>query len=371
MAKDYYEILGVSRTASPAEIKQAFRKLAHQHHPDKHGGDEQKFKEINAAYQVLSNPEKRRQYDQFGPAFEQGHGQPGFDFNDFASAFGGGRGGQNFSFDFGDVGDLFGDLFGGGSPRFGGEAGRSRQRSGGRTRVGADIEASLTISFEEAVKGVEKAVTLARDVSCEHCQGRGYDADVKLKTCSVCRGTGQVVRQVGFGIGFSAVCSECHGAGTRPEKVCPSCHGQGTTRVNQPLTIKIPAGINSGQAIRLTGRGHAVGGGTAGNLYARVTVTPHPDFQRQGDNIMSDRRISVSQAALGGSVSINTIEGEIKLKIPEGVQSGQEFRLKGKGVPHVNGHGRGDHLVRIIVETPARLNRRQKQLFEQLRDEGL
>lgn len=362
MAKDYYEILGVSRTASPAEIKQAFRKLAHQHHPDKGGGDEQKFKEINAAYQVLSNPEKRQQYDQFGAAFESGRGQPGFDFNDFASAFGGGRGGQNFSFDFGDVGDLFGDLFGGG---------RSRQRAGGRTRVGADIEASLTISFEEAVRGVEKAVTLARDVSCEHCQGRGYDAGVKLVTCSVCRGTGQVVRQVGFGIGFSTVCSECHGAGQRPEKVCASCHGRGTTRASQPLTVKIPAGISSGQSIRLTGRGQAVGGGQAGNLYVRVTVTPHPEFQRQGDSILSDRRISVSQAALGGSVAINTIEGEVKLKIPEGTQSGQEFRLKGHGVPHVNGHGRGDHLVTIVVETPSRLNRRQKQLFEQLRDEGV
>lgn len=363
MAKDYYEILGVGRSASEGEIKQAFRKLAHQHHPDKAGGDEAKFKELNNAYQVLSNPEKRQQYDRFGASFDQA-GRGGFNPNDFASAFRSGGANQNFSFEFGDLGDMVGEMFG-----FGG--GRSRTRTGSRQNVGADLEASLTISFEESVFGVEKSVSLTRDDFCDTCQGKGYEAGSKLITCTTCKGTGQTMRQVGFGISFATPCPECHGAGSRPEKACVHCHGRGTVRTNQNINVKIPAGISSGQSIRLMGKGQAVSNGTAGNLYIRVSVSPHPEFERLGDNIVSERKITISQAALGDHVPIKTIEGEVNLKVPEGTQSGQVFRIKAKGVPHVNGRGRGDHLVKVVVETPSRLSRRQKQLLHDLQSEGL
>jgi len=364
MAEDYYKILGVSKTASPDEIKKAFRKLAHQHHPDKSGGDEKKFKEINAAYQVLSNPEKRQQYDQFGSTFEQARSQGGYGsrdgFSDFASAFRNGQSSQNFSFDFGDIGDVFGDLFGGQS---------NRSRGGRRTKRGSDVEINLTISFKEAVFGVEQSITLTKDELCAVCGGTGAEPGSRMTTCSTCKGTGQVVRSIGFGIGFPSVCSECGGVGQKIEKECRHCRGTGIEKKDKNLTVKIPAGIDDGQGIKLAGKGQAGGrGGQPGDLYIRIRVTPDKEFKRQGYDILTKKEISVAQAALGGKVEVNTVDGSLVLKIPEGTQSGKVFRLRDRGVPNLHGRGRGDQLVEVIVRTPTRLSHRQRQLLAELRD---
>jgi molecular chaperone DnaJ len=363
MANNYYDTLGISKNASPDEIKRAFRKLAHQHHPDKTTGDEKKFKEINEAYQVLSNGEKRKQYDQFGQTFDQARAQGGFGgFNasDFANAFRGSAGaGQNFSFEFSDLGDVFGDLFGLGGTR-------SRTQTGSRSRAGADISVEITISFEDAVFGSEKTLNLKRDVVCSRCQGKGGEPGSKLSTCSTCRGRGQVTQNIGLGIGFQSVCPDCQGVGQQPEKKCQQCHGRGTMPTEKTITVKIPAGINDGQTIRLAGEGQTVAAGQTGDLYVRVRVIPSKEFRRQGDDISTKKEISFRQAALGDKIGINTIDGPVKLKIPEGTQSGRLFRIAGKGVPHLQGRGRGDHLVEVIVRTPTRLSRKEKKLLADL-----
>ena len=361
MAKDYYDILGVSRSASAEEIKKAYRTLAHQHHPDKAGGNEQKFKEINQAYQVLSNPQKRAQYDQYGSTFEQARSQGGFsgfqgssDFADFASAFRGQAQQGNATFDFGDI---FGDLFG--------MSGRSR----GGSSAGADVQAELMVDFQEAIFGTEKKVSFTTEARCDSCSGSGAEKGSKVTTCSTCRGTGQVMRSMGFGIGFGSVCSECQGQGSVPEKKCKTCHGRGVQTTTKDLRIKIPAGIDEGQTIRLTGEGQTLRNGRAGNLYITIHVKPDPRFDRRNTDIASVVEIDFPTLALGGKVDVTTIDGQVKLKIPEGTQSGKVFRIKGKGVPHLQGRGRGDHLVRINAITPARLTKKQRQLLEELQKE--
>ncbi|MFA5021532.1 MAG: molecular chaperone DnaJ [Patescibacteria group bacterium] len=367
MAKDYYKILGVPKSASADEIRKAYYKLAHQHHPHK-GGDEAKMKEINEANAVLGNAEKRAQYDKYGQTFEQaksqgGAGFGGFgDFSDFASAFGQNQGqGGSFNFDFGDMGDIFGDLFGMG--------GRRSNRSGGRN-AGADIQVELTIEFLQAVFGTETNINLNKDVVCQKCSGSGAEPGTKTVTCKTCSGTGQIIRNVGFGIGFPSACTECLGSGKKAEKECSQCRGKGTTKETENILVKIPAGIDDGQSIRLSGKGQAgQKGASAGDLYLRIKVIPDSRFKRKGFDIKTKAEISFVKAALGGKVEIDTLDGKVDLKIPEGTQSGKVFQLKGRGVPHLQARGRGDQLVEVIVKTPTKLNRHQRDILKELDNE--
>jgi molecular chaperone DnaJ len=371
MAKDFYEILGVSKGASPEEIKKAYRTLAHQHHPDKAGGDEAKFKEINAAYQVLSNPEKRQQYDQFGQTFEQAGRQGGFgggfSADDFARAQGGGPFGGGFrqqgaEFDFSDLGDVFGDLFGFG--RSGGSRRRTQQQKG------SDIEADMTIDFRDSAFGTEKTFELYKQVVCTHCHGNGAEPGSKIETCQTCGGSGQVeqIQRTILGAFRSVgVCPECHGEGKRTSRKCRECRGEGRVKESEKIKVKVPAGIASGETIRLAGKGEAgPRGSSAGDLFLNIKVLPDPEFKREGDNVHSVIEISFPQAALGDKVPVVTLDGEVMLKIPSGTQSGRIFRLQDKGITHLRARGRGDHMVTVIVVTPEHLSRDQKHLIEQL-----
>lgn len=368
MAKDFYETLGVARNASPDEIKAAFRKLAHQHHPDKAGGDADKFKEVNAAYQVLSNPEKRKAYDQYGASFEEARARGGFsgfenfrDFADFAEASRNGQGGNRVQFDFGNLSDLFGgigDIFGGGTGR------------GGRRSGGADLQIEIAIPFREAVFGATRELTLERNRPCGSCDGSGAERGSKQTRCRACGGRGQVVRSIGLGFGMNMACPDCGGTGSVVDKPCRACRGQGVTAARDKLSVKIPAGIDDGQAIRLERQGQAGGrGGEVGDLYVRVRVVPDRRFTRDGDDVHREVEILFTTAALGGTVEVESLDGTLTLKIPEGTQSGKVFQLRGEGVPNVHGRGRGNLFVRVQVTTPKRLNRRQRELLEQLRAE--
>lgn len=367
MSKDYYEILGVSRSASETEIKKAYRQLAHKYHPDRSGGDEAKFKEINEAYQVLGNKEKRAQYDQFGSTFEQAQRQGGFsgfegfrDFSSFNEAF---RNGQGFNFeDLKGFGDIFSEIFG---------QGRTRARSKPR---GEDISIDLEIDFEESARGTEREINLAKKVVCPQCQGKGAEPNTPLEECDQCSGTGEIrqVRQTMFG-SFSRVttCDKCQGQGKKPTKNCRKCKGEGRIKDSQKLKIDVPAGIDDGQIIRLTGQGEAAPrGGNTGDLYIVVHVKEHPDFKREGNNILYQLPVSFSQAALGDKVEVPTLDGPVKLKIPAGIQSGKIIRLKDKGIFYSGGDIKGDQLVEVIVETPKKLSRKQKKLMEELAKES-
>ncbi|OGY52546.1 MAG: molecular chaperone DnaJ [Candidatus Buchananbacteria bacterium RIFCSPHIGHO2_02_FULL_45_11b] len=361
MSKDYYKTIGVDKKAGADEIRKAYYKLAHQHHPHK-GGDEAKMKEINEAYGVLGNQEKRSQYDQFGSTFEQARSQGGSsgfgDFSGFARNADGQPGGQSFSFEFGDLGDLFGDLFGGG------RRGQSRRAS---RHSGQDIQAELAVNFSEAVFGTEKVLRLEKEAACQTCGGSGAEPGSKVITCKTCGGSGQVVRNIGFGLGFPSVCPDCEGFGQKVEKECFACRGQGRNKQTRDLNVKIPAGIDHGQTIRLSGKGQAgTKGGEAGDLYLKIKIAPDARFARDGYNILTKAKISFTRAALGGKIEIETLDGKLWLKIPEGTQAGKVFRLKGRGVPVLHGRGRGDQLVEVIVETPVRLSRRQKELLREL-----
>lgn len=372
MAKDYYDILGVSRSASQDEIKKAYRKLAHKHHPDKASGEEEKFKEVNAAYQVLGKPDKRKQYDQFGSTSEQagaGAAAGGFSQEDFSRAggggpFGGGFQQQNVEFDVGDLGDIFGDLFGFGR--------RGRSRGTRQASRGNDIQTEMNIEFREAVFGAEKLIDLYKNVLCTHCSGNGAEPGTKIETCKTCGGNGQVEqvqRTILGALRSVVVCPDCHGEGKKVSKKCKQCHGEGRVKESEQIKVKIPAGISEGETIRLAGKGEAgLKGMTSGDLYIILRVRPDPEFKREGDDIFSETEISFSQAALGDKMSVNTLDGEVMLKIPAGTQSGKVFKLKEKGVPHLRTRGRGDHLVAINVVTPSKLSRKQKQLLEELAD---
>ena len=377
MAKDYYNILGVSKGASQDEIKKAYRTLAHQHHPDKAGGDEVKFKEINEAYQVLGNQEKRQQYDQYGQTFEQaqrqgGFGGAGFSWEDLARTggaggpFGGGFRQQNVEFDFGDLGDIFGDLFG-----FGRSTGSRRSR---RARQGQDIQTEMAVDFREAVFGTDKVVKLYKNVVCPHCAGNGAEPGTKIETCKTCGGSGQVVqvqRTILGSFQSVGVCPECQGEGKRASKKCRQCHGAGRVKDEEIIKVKIPAGMSEGETIRLSGKGEAgQHGASTGDLFITLRVKPDPQFKRDGDNIISEAEISFSQAALGAQVPVSTLDGEVMLKIPAGTQSGRVFRLESKGVPHLRSRGRGDHLMTVNVTTPIHLSRKQKELLEELAKEN-
>ncbi len=366
MAKDYYEILGVSKSATDDEIKKAYRKLAHKYHPDKSGGDEAKFKEVNEAYQVLSDKSKRSQYDQFGSTFNQqgfggagGQGFSGFDFGDMFS----GQGFSNGSFEGGGFEDIFSSIFGGSSGR------NSR-----RQRKGRDIQVDIEITFEEMVSGTEKTINLYKGVVCDNCQGTGGEPGAEIKTCPTCKGSGKVQKISRSFLGnFSQIteCSECKGEGRIFEKKCKKCGGDGRVKEDTVIKVKIPAGIESGQTISYQGEGEAGEfGAVPGDLYVGIHTIPHHEFIRKGLDIFSSVEISFSMAALGGEVEINTISGKLMLKIPSGTQSGEIFRIKEKGVPVLNGRGRGNHMVEVIVRTPKKLSREQKRLLEELKNSG-
>ena len=354
--RDYYEVLGVSKDASADEIKKAFRKAAVQHHPDKEGGDETKFKEINEAYEVLKDSQKRQRYDQFGHAGVGGNGG-GYSGNPFEGF--GGFNGQNVHFDFGDggLGDIFGQFFGGGA----GQQQRGPKR-------GRDVETTLNLTFEEAVFGVERNIELDMDDECSHCKGTTVEPGYSMKTCPTCQGAGQQQRVMNtiFGqIQQAVICETCRGTGQVPEKVCTVCKGKGTERNRQSITLKVPAGIDDGATIRLTGRGEAVGGGTRGDLYVNIRVKAHKKFTREGDIILSDEHIGMVQAALGTEIDVETVDGVVRMKVPAGTQSGTDFKLTAHGVPHLRGSARGAHIVRIVVDTPTKLTKKQKDLLEQ------
>jgi molecular chaperone DnaJ len=358
--RDYYDILGVSKSAGADDIKRAYRKLAMEHHPDKHGGDDAKFKEIGEAYEVLKDPQKRAAYDQFGHAGAQGNpfggGQPGG-----AQGFGG--------FDFGGQGFDFSDILN----QFMGGAGGFGQQSRGPAR-GRDLEVVVTVDFLEAVFGAEKSIDLTMDDACAHCGGDGAEPGSSLKTCATCKGRGQVTRVQQTILGAmqqTSVCPTCSGRGKIPEKPCTVCHGSGIQRQARTLKIKIPAGVDNGATIRVSGQGSApCGGGAKGDLYVQIRVRPDRRFERDGRDILSETTVPMVEAALGTEVSIDTVDGPVKLKIPAGTQSGKVFKLSGRGVPSLSGRGRGDHLVTAVVETPTKLSAKQRDLLEQFANEG-
>ena len=356
MAKrDYYEVLGVSKDASADEIKKAFRKLAVKYHPDKDGGDEAKFKEANEAYEVLKDAQKRQRYDQFGHAGVGGASGGGYSGG---NPFEGFAGGQGFEFNFGDggLGDIFGQFFGGAS---------SSQRGPVR---GRDVETQISLSFEEAIFGVERKLDLTMDDECSHCKGTTVEPGSSMKTCPTCKGAGQQTRVMNtmFGsIQQAVTCDTCKGRGKVPEKVCTVCKGKGTERREQSVTIKVPAGIDDGSTIRLKERGEAVANAPKGDLYVHIRVKAHKKFTREGDIILSEEHISMVDASLGTEIDVDTVDGKVRMKIPAGTQSGTDFKLSGHGVPHLRGSSRGAHIVSILVDTPTKLSKKQKELLEQ------
>ena len=350
--RDYYEVLGVNKTATDDELKKAYRKLAKQYHPDMNPGNaeaEAKFKEVNEAYEVLSDKDKRAKYDQFGHA--------GVDPNFGAGGFGGGAGG------FGDIdlGDLFGSFFGGGG--FGGFGGQSQANPNAPKR-GASLRASLTITFQEAMAGVDKEISLNRTESCSACHGTGCAAGTTAEICPDCRGTGQVrIQRGGGGFAFTttAPCSKCRGTGKIIHQPCPDYHGEGQVRRSRKVKVHIPAGIDDGQTISMRGQGNGgINGGPAGDLLVTVAVIPDPRFQRDGYDLYLEQAVSFPQAVLGAELQIDTIDGKVKYTLPAGTQTGTTFRLRGKGVPSINGRGRGDQYVTVRVAVPTNLTAEQK-----------
>jgi molecular chaperone DnaJ len=333
--RDYYEVLGVSREASPDEIKKAYRRLAHQYHPDKNPGDkkaEERFKDIGEAYEVLSNAEKREAFDRYGHA-----GPPPRGFEGFGSVFD----------------DLFEGFFGGGRAR------------GAAAYRGADLRYNLEISFEEAVEGGQREIAIPRLEACATCKGTGAKPGTQRAPCRACRGTGQVRYSQGF-LTISQPCGRCGGEGSILESPCGACRGQGQVRAERTISVRIPGGVETGTRLKLSGEGEAgVRGGPPGDLYVVLTVQDHPIFSRQEDDLYCEVPITFVQAALGAEIEIPTLSGRAKIKIPPGAQSGTEFRLRGKGVPNVRGYGRGDLVARVFVEVPTRLTAPQRELLEQ------
>lgn len=355
MKKDYYETLGVDKKASKEDIKKAFRKLAHKYHPDKGGGDEAKFKEVSEAYAVLSDDKKRAEYDAYGRVFSDGSGGGGgFDPNGFGFDF------SNFSqggFQDFDLGDIFSEFFGG-------------QRE--RVRRGRDISMDIQLSFAEAVFGVERKILLNKPTVCDVCHGSGAKGS-ETATCPDCNGKGKIHETKRSLLGsFSTVraCERCHGSGRVPKTPCAACRGEGIHRKEVEIAVKIPAGIESGEMIRLQGGGEAISHGTAGDLYIKVHVVRHPSLRKEGANLVTDLNIKLSSALLGDEYTVQTLEGDLRVKIPAGVTFGEVLRIKGKGVPFEKGK-RGDLLVNLSIELPTKLSKEAARHIEELRKEGI
>lgn len=360
MSKDYYSILGIDKKASQDDIKKAFRKLAHKYHPDKSGGDEAKFKEASEAYSILSDDKKRAEYDSYGRVFNGGpSGAGGFEgFNgegfDFSQA--------GFDFDLNDIFGGFGDIFGGGRG----------------VRRGRDISIDIELSFRESIFGVTRRVLITKDNQCSHCEGLGAEPGSKMKTCHTCNGKGNIVesRRSPFGVfSVSSTCPTCYGKRNIPEKPCMICKGSGIERREEEITVVIPAGIDSGQVIRMGGLGEAVSGGATGDLYVKVHVRPDPKFRKEGFNIVTDLPIKISDALLGVEYKLETLDGPIAVKVPPLRSPDEILRMKGKGVPlerTASGYGRrGDLLIRVRVEFPQKLSKQAKKLLEDLKKDGI
>lgn len=365
MSKDYYEILGIPRGASKDDIKKAFRGLAHKYHPDKKGGDEKKFKEINEAYTILSDDKKRSEYDTYGRVFSEGApsgagpqgGFGGFDF----SQFNGGEGfGQEFQFNNFDLGDIFGEFFGGGA-------------SGRQAARGHDISINLEISFFESVFGTERKIYLTKGSVCDVCNGSGGKPGAEEVTCTVCNGKGKVREARRSFIGSftsTKTCAECHGRGKIPKERCLSCKGTGVIRSEKEITVNVPSGIEDGEVVRLSGAGEAISGGTPGDLYIKISVKKHPLFWKEGQNLVTELTIKLSTALLGGEYTLETLDGNISVKIPKGVSFGEVLRIRGKGVPFSKGK-RGDLMIKIKIDLPSRLSKSAEHMVEELRKEGI
>lgn len=366
--KDYYEILGVSRGASADEIKKAYRALTRKYHPDANPGNaeaEAKYKEINEANEVLSDPKKRAQYDQFGYVGDvppDGFGGAG-GFGGF-----GGFGGQGQTFTQEDIGDLFGDLFGGGA--FGG---RRRSANPNAPRRGADLEATVKVTLEEAYKGLKRKLEIPRLDTCRHCGGTGAEPGSSVNTCQTCHGMGQVYEVVNTPFGQmrqSAVCAACGGKGRIIEKVCTECRGKGRVKKVQSVEVKIPAGVDTGTRLRVSSKGEAgINGGPAGDLFILMEVMPDARFTRKGDDLNTTVEISYPQAALGCEVKVDTFDGVEKLDIPAGTQAGSKLRIKGRGMPRLKGKGSGDMNILVKVKVPRGLSAKEKELLKKLAEE--
>jgi molecular chaperone DnaJ len=356
MAKNYYEILEVDKSASQDEIKKAFRKIAHKYHPDKGTGNEAKFKEASEAYSVLSDEKKRQQYDTYGSAGPNmgGGGGGGFNPGDFDfSGFGGAEG-----FDFGDI---FGDIFGGGG-------GRRQQQKRGR-----DISVDIEIEFKDSVFGVTKNVYLTKSSTCDSCKGNGAEKGTETITCSKCAGKGQIkeTRNTFFGqFATNTVCDQCKGEGWVPKTKCGTCKGAGVVHKQEEINIEIPAGIENGETLRALGKGEAISGGITGDLYIKVRVKKHAIFKKEGANLVANIEVKLTDALLGGEYPLETLDGKLIVKIPEGIQSGEVLRVKGKGVP-VNKYNRGDIHLNVKVNIPRKLSKASRKLVEELKGEGI
>ncbi len=357
--KNYYDILGVAKSATEEDIKKAFRKLAHKYHPDKKGGDEKKFKEVSEAYSVLSDKKKRAEFDTYGKTFaggaaggQQAGGFGGFDFSNFQ-----GFGGQGGSVEF-DLGDIFGDVFGGGQSR---------------ARRGRDISIDLELSFRESIFGAERRILLAKISACDTCSGTGAKAGTKTISCTTCNGKGEIreSRNSFFGtFATSRSCPRCHGRGEMPESACESCRGEGVRKREEEIHVVVPAGVEDGEMIRMPSRGEATPGGGAGDLYVKLHVKADSKFSRDGHNLITSLPIKLTDALLGREYSVPTLDGEEMLTVPGGVAHGEIMRIRGKGVPHGRG-ARGDLLVRIDIEFPKKLSKSARELIEKLRTEGM
>ncbi len=365
MAKDYYNTLGIDKKADKEQIKKAFRTLAHKYHPDKKGGDAEKFKEINEAYSILSDDRKRSEYDSYGQTFSgqsgprggaggQGFGGFGdFDFSQFT------QGGNGANFEF-DLGDIFGDVFGGGR-------GRKQQKRG------RDISMDIELSFEDSIFGVERTVLLNKVSVCTHCGGTGGEIGSDMVTCETCNGKGSIreVKHTFLGqIETATTCEVCKGSGKVPKIKCSVCHGAGILKKESEIKVKIPAGIDSGEMMRLSGGGEAVSGGASGDLYIKIYVKKHPLFKKEGINLLTDLNVKLTDAILGSEYLLQTLDGEIKVKIPEGVTHGEVLRIKGKGVPY-DKNKRGDILIKLHILIPKKLSKDVKKIIESLKKEGI
>lgn len=367
MSKDYYKILGIEKSASQDEVKKAFKKLAMQHHPDRPSGDEKKFKEINEAYQVLGDADKRQRYDQFGSDFDaQGGWGAGMNWDDFMKAARSGQGGYG-GMNFGgiDLGDLFGDIFG-----FSAQGGSS---SGWGTKRGRDVQVDVELDFKEAAFGTEKEFNLRKQSRCDVCNGSGSEPGSKMEKCGTCNGQGRVVETQRTFLGAMQTvnsCPDCRGRGERPGKKCKHCGGDGILSKTGSVKVKIPAGIDEGQSIRISGHGEAAPhGGGVGDLYVRAHIKPNKNWEREGFDVYSRTEISFAQAVLGSRINVPTLDGELEVVVPEGIESGQLIRLKGHGINFLHKSGRGDHYVRIKIRVPKKISKKAKELLRELQDE--